>query len=312
MDWAQFQIESYNRLFERAIYPETLAGVLDRLRLDSIQVLPAAAEHALPTRDRAYDLWWAYPVSDLQRFSNISSLGANEPFYYDGETLHEMMHVRSMVDQYGFRVIDGLYQAEQNRLDIVEDGLKVAGSCHMPGARVLGGGLSVYQAQYQGLMSTCYRYVDRHTATALNRLAGQRPLPSRFTGFFLTDLPLENRLTLRDADNRVLPGAGVQIFQGVGSQPGTYERHFDATPDIELTADADGHVTLGHRPFAQYPYYSPESNRGNLWVTEGVLIVRVAHGGRVGYGFLEVSDFNLEYWRGHPELGEYELRVTLR
>lgn len=77
-----------------------------------------------------------------------------------------------------------------------------------------------------------------------------------------------------------------------------------------MTADAVGQVSLGHRPFAQNHF--PSTNRGDLWVPEGVLIVRVAHGGRVGYGFLEVSDFNLEYWRGHQELGEYELRVVLR
>jgi hypothetical protein len=311
-DWAHFQVEAYNQLFERAIYPETPTGVLDRLRLDSIQVLPAGATNAFQTRERAYDLYWAYPPSDLQRFANVFSLAANNPFYYDGETLHEMMHVRYMVDQYGFRVIDGTYNAEQNRVDMLENGLKVAGSCYMPGFLVLGGGLNVHQVEYQGLMSTCYRYVDRHTATALNRLAGQRPVPSRFVGYFLTDLPLENRLTLRDAGGRALPGAGVRIFQGVGTHPGNFERHFDATPDLELTTDADGRVLLGPRPFARFPFHSPQSNRPELWVTEGVLIVRVAHGGRVGYGFLEVNDFNLEHWRGHQEVGEYELLVTLR
>jgi hypothetical protein len=43
----------------------------------------------------------------------------------------------------------------------------------------------------------------------------------------------------------------------------------------------------------------------------GTAILRVEHDGRVGYGFIESSDFNLEYWRGHRDQGRYELRVQL-
>ena len=31
----------------------------------------------------------------------------------------------------------------------------------------------------------------------------------------------------------------------------------------------------------------------------------------MGYGFLEVADFNYEYWKGRTDLGRYELRVPL-
>jgi hypothetical protein len=41
--------------------------------------------------------------------------------------------------------------------------------------------------------------------------------------------------------------------------------------------------------------------------TNGILLVRVAHRGRVGYVFVEVTDFDLEYWRGHTERGEFAL-----
>lgn len=76
-----FQVESYNLLLARAVYPETPNGVLDRIRLDRVTVVadgalpldpaganvggsftPAQARPNLP--DRSVDLQWGFP-SDL-------------------------------------------------------------------------------------------------------------------------------------------------------------------------------------------------------------------------------------------------------
>jgi hypothetical protein len=65
-------------------------------------------------------------------------------------------------------------------------------------------------------------------------------------------------------------------------------------------------VYLGRCPF---------SSRGvivhDYGFSNGVAIVRVEQGDKVGYGFIECTDFNMEYWRGHVEVGRYELRVRL-
>ena len=42
-----------------------------------------------------------------------------------------------------------------------------------------------------------------------------------------------------------------------------------------------------------------------------VALVRVEHDGKVGYAFLEAGWFNLAYWQGHTEQGEYEIEFNL-
>ena len=75
-------------------------------------------------------------------------------------------------------------------------------------------------------------------------------------------------------------------------------------PDLTLRTDAKGQVLVGRCPF---------SNDGvvvNFWRgSNTVAIVRVNH---ALYGFLESAAFNMEYWRGHTELGEVDVVVSDR
>jgi hypothetical protein len=154
-----------------------------------------------------------------------------------------------------------------------------------------------------------YLFVDRYSAIALNLIAGHRAIegnanaPGNF-GAFINDLPAQNQVTLLDAANgSPLAGADVRIYQG-HSNGQLYGKNFDATPSQQLTADGNGAVLVGRNPFSSDPLTG--------WHGNTTLMMRVEHQGRVRYVFMEASDYNLEFWRGHISLGTYSLSVAFQ
>jgi hypothetical protein len=162
-----------------------------------------------------------------------------------------------------------------------------------------------------GLMSSDRYKIDEYSAAALNLIAGRRAVLGNTNapgniGIFMQDLPAQNRLTVKDQNGQSLPGASVRVYQSAPRTGDWYGKFYDNTADVSLTADAQGQVLLGRNPFGAGPIVHTYGH------SNGVLILRVETGGRVGYGFLEVWRFNMEYWRGHTALGDYTLTVTLR
>lgn len=321
-DWAQLQIRFYNDLLAKGVYPETPSGVLDRLRLDNLTVV---ADGALPLSrvnvpddvdqrifatyrpngaDRTVDLQFGFPAEAVEVYTNHASRSTENQFYFSGFVQHEMGHARYLVDTHRMNVGHGL---QGQRIDIMEGGALVAGSRYMPGTLLSGSGgsgLRVHRANYRGLMDNEWTLMDRWAAGAWNLIARHRATRGNYNspdnyGAYLQDLPLENRLTLRDATGGLLPGANVRVFQA-----GSSGRIFDNTPDLERVADDRGQVLLGSNPFSA-------DGRFSLDLGNGIVILRVQHSARVGYGFLELADFNLAYWRGQTELADHELPVTL-
>lgn len=320
-DFANRQIRYYNEMFEAAIYPETPDGVLDRLRVDEIVVVP---DSSLPLVDIGYtgfdqgeatpdasdstvDLMWGFPVYVQGMFDAGSSQSD-----YSGFVQHEMGHARYLIDVNGLNVFQS---TSGDSIGILEDGEPVAGSVYMPGTTVVFNGktgLQVYKAQ-PGLMNTQWDFLDRHSAGALNRIAHHRAIAGSWndpenTGEYLNDLPAQNRLLVTDFYDRPLPGASVDVYRSehaevVDSLDGYYKKYYDNTPDMVLTADSTGHVLLGRDPFGGI--------HQDMDFTNGTLIIRVEHEGAVGYGFLDVTGFNEAYWRGETELADDTLRVTL-
>ena len=337
-DWAHLQLQFYNLIFERATYPDTPQGVLDRLRLDAVHVVPdrslpldplansiggafAPADARPNVGDRTVDLQWGFPISLLEFnvYPDHGSLTTSNQFYYSGFLQHELGHARYLVDVYAWDIYDG---TAGSRVDIMEGEQRVAGSRYMPGSPVIYNqvaGIQLYRTRHQGLMSTSqgWLWLDDYSTAALNLIAGHRAVDGNYNepaniGAFLNDFPRENRVALRDSAGRALGGARVQVFQASpGDQSGqdAYTKYYDSSPDLALRANAEGVVAFPANPFNND---GPVIARDLIDpIANGVAIVRVEHEGRVGYGFLESLDFNMEYWRGHRDAGEYTLTVTL-
>jgi uncharacterized protein YjdB len=324
-DWAQRHVRIWNQMFADARFPLTPNGVLDRIRIDKITVV---ADGALPLagglpgnhpnlNDRTVDLQWGFEsgLLDGTMYKNHTAIpDANgvpdNPFYFEGSLLHELGHARYLIDVYGFNIVDGSWTPngiinKGSNVAIMEGGTLVAGSVHMP----VVAWEHLYYTPMPGLMNSRYLHVDEYSAAALNRIAGRRAVAGNTNapgniGAFLNELPAENVLTVKGPSG-VLAGASVKIYRASPKTNEWYGKFYDNTPDLSLTADAQGQVSLGANPFG----VSIVHTYGHA---NGVLIVRVEHGGKIGFGFLEVWRFNMERWRGNTTVGRYELTFTLR
>jgi hypothetical protein len=302
-DWAQRTIALFNDMAALAVYPETPQGVLDRLRLQKIVIVPDGALplNGLPPDaslgangathpdqyDRTVDLMWGFRTANLPSYIRSVKPDPLNWFYTGVGALHEMGHARYLVDVYAW---DVRHDPPYFVIDV-------------PGVTADAGPI-VHRTPEQGFMNQHYSYIDRYSAVALNRIAGRRAVLGNYNeprnfGSFLNDMPAQNRITIRDGNGVAMPDAEVQIYQATRTAPTTawYGAHFDATPDLTLRTDANGRVLVGRSPFGTV-VHAPDLNTG-------VVIVRA--GTHIGY--LESRLFNLAYWRGDTEFADHELMV---
>ncbi len=313
-DWAQRHARRWNKMFADAIYPDTRDGVLDRIRIDKITVVP---DGALPLaggnyptnmpnlNDRTIDLQWGFPATllDGEMYKNHTSVSDNNPFYFEGSLLHELGHARYLIDLYGFNVHDN---GSGSTVAIKENDQLIVGTEYMPLT-----GDAVHYTPIKGLMNGQYTFVDQYSTVALNLIAGHRAILGNYNspgniGVFMDDLPTENRLMIKDDSGNLLANADVKIYCATGKPGDWYGKYYDNIPDLQLNSDENGQVLLGRCPFDSDGTIDHTYGKSNT-----VLIIRIEHKGAVGYAFLESTLFNMEYWRGNVELGNYELSVKL-
>ncbi|HOA71967.1 MAG TPA: CARDB domain-containing protein [Phycisphaerae bacterium] len=311
-DWIQRQMRYWNQFCAQAIYPTTPQGVLDRVRIDKIVVVPDGAlplHGGLPTNnpdlwDKTVDLMWGFPATllDGSMYANVTSASMSNPFFFEGSLLHELGHARYLVDTYGFDVHNTSSHAS---VQIYEGDKPVAGSSYMP---FVAFGEVLYYNKYGKLMSGGHdQGWSEYDAGALNRIAGQRATCGNYNapcniGAYINDLPQRNHLRLLDSNGAARRRANVKIFQAAGG-PGWYGKTFDNTPDLEFTSDLDGYVHLPRNPFSSGPI------RHTYGEANGTMILRIEHQGQVWYRFLEVTDFNIQYWRGNTEDAYYSFAL---
>ncbi|HUR81005.1 MAG TPA: hypothetical protein VM733_09575 [Thermoanaerobaculia bacterium] len=296
-DWAQRTVALFNDMAE-------LAGVIDRMRLQKIVIVPDGALplNGLPPdaslgangathpdqNDRTVDLMWGFRTAHLNQYTRGTKIDPLNWFYTGVGALHEMGHARYLVDVYAWDV------RHAPPYFVVE----------VPGVVPTEAGGLVHRTPEQGLMNKHYSFIDEYSALALNRIAGHRATlgnynePRNFASF-LNDMPAQNRVTIRDENGVAIPNADVEIYQATRTVPTPlwYGAKFDATPDLVLHTDDRGRVLVGRSPFGTV-VHAPD-------LDTGVVIVRV--NSKIGY--LESRLFNLAYWRGETEFAAHELMV---
>jgi hypothetical protein len=300
-NWAQSLVELYNDMAAMAIYPETPQGVIDRWRLQKVVIVPDGALPLVPpareqrgneprpslsqpdSSDRTVDLQWGFPADRAEAYAEASLVTA-------AAVIHELGHARYLSDVYAFDVVNAAGRTIQVA-DVPRTGY-------------------VYFTPEQGLMNRHHTFIDRYSAMALNRIAGQRARAGNYNdpdnvGEYLNDLPAQNRLTIRDVAGAPVVNANVEIHQAsLFHHDSWYAAHYDAEPDLSLHTDANGQVLLGRNPF---------SNDGpvvSYWRgSNAVAIVRVVKDGVAKVGYLESRLFHLAFWRGETLFADHELVV---
>jgi len=309
-DWAQRHVKRWNEMFKNAVYPDSPNGVLDRIRIDKILVVDDGAlplNGGLPTNnpdlsERTVDLQWGFPAVLINEenghqnfYADVSSISLSNPFYFEGSLLHELGHARYLVDVYGFNVNPAAIAIQENNQPVL-------GSDYLP---------STYYTPVKGLMNSTYTFIDRYSASALNLIAGHRAVSGNYNapeniGIFLNDLPAENQLTVKDNNRNILPNAKVWVYQSKGASAEWYGKHFGGEPDLRLIADDSGRILLGRNPFSSDGVIIHTFGKSNV-----IAILRVEYDSQVAYGYLDLMNFNLEYWCGHTKLASYEMKFNL-
>ena len=325
-DWAQRHMTRFNEMAARAIYPETPQGVLDRWRIQKIVVVPDGALPVAPIEDedqydadgqshpndadRSVDMSWGFPASQVQFYDdNLLRASDDNLFYLAGFLIHELGHARYLIDTYTYRV---QHVPPVRTVEITENGKLVIGTELMPADQLIFNGIKGFNAftsPDNGLMGTNYGRIDRHSAAAMNLIAGARAVSGhanvpRNIGVYLNDLPDENRITIVDVNGKPIPDAQVDVFQGVRwDDNDLYSARYDDLPDLHFTTDAQGQFLAGRNPF------TPRPNLSSRHPGELVAILRVRAGGKTAFGYLESRVFNLAYWRGERELADHKVQL---
>ena len=313
-DWIQRQMAKQNDLYEQAIWPSSPLGVLDRVRIDKIIVVP---DDALPlngglpsnhpdTSDKTVDLMWGFPATllDGSFYANHTSVDENNPFYLEKSLIHELGHARYLIDCYGFDVHN---TASHHSVQIWEGDTYVAGSEYMP---FLAWGEVLYYNQSGGVMSGSYGFQwSPYEAAALNLIASQRAKCGNYNapcniGVYLQDLPQNNHVHFIDTQGNPWIGANVRVFQAKAGS-GWYGKTIDTVWDQQYITDLDGYIHMPQNPF---------NPSGNIIQTyghaNGVMVLRIAYGEQIWYRFMEVPDFNQQYWQGNTQDGFYTIELN--
>lgn len=317
-DWAQMlHVNRWNTMFAEALYPTSPQGVLDRIRIDSIVIVPDGTlplAGGLPgnspnQQDRTVDLQWGFPYStDALAFytqwpGSLTEVSDQNPFYFEGSLLHELGHARYLIDTYGLDLTTAQVQIE-------EDDMPVAGSKYLP----IKAWDVVYYNKNQGLMGAGdATTLSPYDAACLNQIAYHRAVCGNWNapcniGIFINDLPANNYVTLQDQEGHLLANAQVEVYVAKPLD-GWYSKQFDDIPVMSFTTDAGGTCNLGANPFVD-PTQSNQIVHGYGYSNMD-LIIRVATNDRVGYQVIEATDFNLAYWMGDSLTANYRYEVPM-
>ena len=222
--------------------------------------------------------------------------------YIDFAAIHELNHARFLTDTYDSNITGLQVQVLDDngqRIYPENDGI-IHGVTY--GGWLMGGAIP---AQFQ---------YGEYEINWLNRFARRRPLPgwgAWNASAALTEYmfilgradPLENRLVVRRANGTPISGAQVLIYQ---RQPGGYLtlRPFDNVPEVVGTTNAAGEFDLG-----AHPYPVPDYNGWNY--ASNALFLRIKYGGQEHRMFLDMSDFNVHWFRGEQSLAVYPVDTQI-
>jgi hypothetical protein len=310
----QQHIAAWNEMLAGAVHTATPDGVLDRIRLEEVQIHPAGRGPRFD--DVSTDLRWFFRKEPTDpRYLNRGM----QARYRNDQTivLHEMLHLRGLIDLYAYAVThDGV---TGSRVEIAENGHPIVGTKLMPDLTPSSAAVTVYRLPADGLMGTRFfrgGNITEHSAFGLNRLAGRRT-PQWFdengnlislgnvawTEHYTNLIPERTDLRLLDQGGRRVANASVEIY--LDQSQFTYQNVFGPVPDRVLRTGLDGVVSLPEDLLAELPTWSTAPAKAM------VMILGVKTSGARGYPFLPVYDLNLLYFRGGGGPAEMELEVEM-
>lgn len=289
-DWAQRIVSTMNGMFEKSVYPLAPKGILTRVRLDNITIVPDGTLfnqgpwHA--PYDTIYDGRWGFSIEE---YSNCQC--CNKDICYDMPwwVIHELGHyLLGRVDLYGLDVQD----VDVNVLD--EIGNRIAGTPLLPYIQfdVVHYVSRIYDVMHNPDPQSVY---SDHNVYSLNRDWPQGQRTHAGAGYIF-EIPHETILKVLDTDGSLMENVEVSVYQAVpgDGSSGPYSQNFDNIPDIVGITDSQGLFSLGATPFGDYEQYG---------IMAGIILLKLKNldTGVYRYIWVESVNLNLAYWGGETE-----------
>lgn len=290
------------------------AEILDRLRLDSVAVLPDGAEW--PTMANDLQWLWNARVGDI-RFIN----GVSDEYAVDDQTivLHELLHRRGLADLYSYTVQTSPYGSEIRILD--PDGTPAVESGRLRVIETRGSVVLYWEmSPTRTLMDRRYRrpvQIDPLTAYGLNHVAGRRTLywrdrfgnhvygmarPGPWQNEYLWDLPDSLDVEVM-VNGTPTPGARLEVFFDHATE--TYQNRYGEYPDLVVESDGAGVATVSLDPIRALLDQGASSDAD-------VIIFRVRVGDAWDYEFFPVYLLNRAWIDGDRDVARTTIWVQPR
>lgn len=278
-DWLQRQIAAMNWVFENSIYPTTPAGATERVRIDEIVVTSAP-----PINDRSSDGGW-FVDADYR----IVSAWYDPVSDIDWALVHELSHQVGVIDLYSLNMdVTSVHVLDRN-------GMPANFGFTWPRPDLMGGG-DIAPHTDGNLYSS-------HGAAGFSSTKGYR---RGYYGEYQFDIPAEN--WLRVLDNQGTPAAdvAVSLYQRNGPAVWPGDVTIDNVPEFVGQTGADGRVRLANRQIIGGPWATATGHvlRDNPFGVVDIVgsrnrfLVKLARGKHEEFAWLDITDFNLAYWRG--------------
>lgn len=173
-DWAQRQLKYWNQMFEEAVSPLTPDGIVERVRLDKVVIIPDGTWGDCvnwPTpEDQTVDLVWGFPSEIVGvatgRVCPPLNFYINNPQFqiFEPPLLHEMSHARYLVDLYGLNhFVNAAYLVagvSTTSTTLVTDRNVENDTWPLPAYLAVGGEMIVCQSKNGNTFANCARGVQ--------------------------------------------------------------------------------------------------------------------------------------------------------
>lgn len=304
-DFYRWHVDIMNLLFANSIYPSSPTGIRARVRLDRIVYaddIDKAIESLYAPDGIRYDQGGWNWIDDQDHSKNWQPPTKEWRNQTEWSLPHELGHQLGLTDWYFLDYAGVDYHVWP------DNGEKVTHFQNHP----------VQMMHWHGPQT--YGEVD---AGYFNMTWDK---PRGYFGEYYFAIPRENYLRVVDVNGIGVPSAKVEIFQrgavvdtsgaavedqGVTYYPVVEDGNFDVPlsrdPVIIGMTNEDGVIRLPNRPVKEvrtYNGYHRQPNPfGNINVVgqRGEMLVKVTKDDRPAFFWLEISDFNVAWFRGHKD-----------
>lgn len=180
-DWAQRQLRYWNEMFATAVHPLTPQGILERVRLDKVVIIPDGTWEDCANwpnpEDQTVDLVWGFPselvgVDSGRHCPPFNFYIVNPQFQeYEPALLHEMSHARYLIDLYGLNLytnaayLESAVNATSSAL-MTDRNVEQDGNFPVPAFLAVDGELIVCQSKDGNAFTQCARGSEGTTPRA--------------------------------------------------------------------------------------------------------------------------------------------------